>query len=292
MPIDAAARKLTDTVEGASVLDKPAKFVVGKLGRLTKAGKFKDLISGSPMGHPVHPPLTELVIGSFMSTTALDVLAPNVGAKAANRLTAVGMAAFLPAALSGASDWVDTEYGDEKSRRIGLVHATVNVVALALYGAALRARRRGNRAQATLLSLSGAGVLSSAGYLGGHMTFVRGVGVNQTAFESGGPTDWTPVLPAADLAEGKVHGGDAGGTPVLLGRVGGQVYAIHDTCTHRGCPISAGSDPLDGHTVTCFCHGSKFDIRDGGLLQGPAIIGQPTFQCREADGQIEVRKPG
>ena len=292
MSTGGVAHSVTSVVEGAGFLDKPAKLVVGRLGWLSKSPKFKDLISGTPFGHPLHPPLTELVIGSFLSTTMLDVLAPTAGAKAANRLSAVGMAAFVPTALSGASDWVDTEYGDAKSRRIGLVHATVNVGALVLYGAALRARRRGARAQATLLSLAGAGVLSSAGYLGGHMTFVRGVGVNQTAFESAGPSDWTPVLPAADLADGKLRGADAGGTPVLLGRLGGQVYAIHDTCSHRGCPLSGGSDTLDGHTVTCFCHGSKFDIRDGGLLQGPAIIGQPTFQCREADGQIEVRKPG
>ncbi|HEU0192447.1 MAG TPA: Rieske 2Fe-2S domain-containing protein [Mycobacterium sp.] len=291
MPIDTPAHKLTDAVERASMLDAPAKLLVSKLGWLSKSVKFKDLISGTDLGHPAHPPLTELVVGSFMSATMLDVFAPRAGVAAANRLTGIGMAAFVPTALSGAADWVDTEYGDEKSRRIGLVHAVVNVVALLLYCFALIARRRGSRGSATLLSLGGAGVLSSAGFLGGHMTFVRGVGVNQTAFDSG-PQAWTPVLPATELEEGKLHGADAGGVPVLLGRVDGQVYAIHDRCSHRGCPLSEGGDALEGHTVTCFCHGSKFDIRDGALLQGPAIVGQPAFECREADGKIEVRREG
>ncbi|HEX7323472.1 MAG TPA: Rieske 2Fe-2S domain-containing protein [Mycobacterium sp.] len=292
MPTDTPAQKLTDAVERASVLDAPAKLLVSKLGWLSKSVKFKELISGTNFGHPAHPPLTELVVGSFISATMLDVFAPRAGVAAANRLTGVGIAAFVPTALSGAGDWVDTEYSDEKSRRIGLVHAVVNVVALLIYCLALIARRRGARGAATLLSLGGAGVLSSAGYLGGHMTFVRGVGVNQTAFESPGPQEWTPVLSGADLEEGKLHGADAGGVPVLLGRVGGQVYAIHDRCTHRGCPLSEGGDALDGHTVTCFCHGSKFDIRDGALLQGPAIVGQPVFECREADGKVEVRRGG
>lgn len=290
MSTGGVAHSVTSVVEGAGFLDKPAKLVVGRLGWLSKSPKFKDLISGTPFGHPLHPPLTELVIGSFLSTTMLDVLAPTAGAKAANRLSAVGMAAFVPTALSGASDWVDTEYSDEKSRRVGLVHAVVNTAALGLYGAALRARRRGCRGRATALSLAGAGVLGAAGYLGGHMTFVRGVGVNQTAFDSG-PADWTPVLPAAGLADGKLAGADAHGVPVLLGRLDGKTYAIHDHCSHRGCPLSGGSDTLDGATVTCFCHGSQFDIRDGSLLRGPAIIGQPVFECREVDGQIEVRRP-
>lgn len=46
---------------------------------------------------------------------------------------------------------------------------------------------------------------------------------------------------------------------------------------------------LDGHTVTCFCHGSKFDVRDGSLLRRSSA--QPTFESRENDGKIEVRKP-
>lgn len=291
MSTDTAAHRLTDTLERASMLDRPAKLLVSKLGWLSASHGFKDLISGTRFGHPAHPPLTELVIGSFMSASLLDLIAPRVGARAADRLTAVGIAAFVPTALSGASDWVDTEYSDAKSRRVGLVHAVANLLALLIYCFSLVARRRGARLRGTLLSLGGAGVLSSAGYLGGHMTFVRGVGVNQTAFDSG-PTQWTPTLAAAEIEDGKLYSADADGIPVLLGRRDGRTYAIHDRCSHRGCMLSEGDGKLDGYTVTCFCHGSQFDIRDGGLLRGPAIVGQPTFECRETDGRIEVRRAG
>jgi nitrite reductase/ring-hydroxylating ferredoxin subunit len=47
---------------------------------------------------------------------------------------------------------------------------------------------------------------------------------------------------------------------------------------------------LDGHVVTCGCHGSRFDVRDGALLRGPATIGQPAFEAREVGGQVEVRR--
>jgi nitrite reductase/ring-hydroxylating ferredoxin subunit len=75
---------------------------------------------------------------------------------------------------------------------------------------------------------------------------------------------------------------------VLLVRRDGRVYAIHDRCAHRGCLLSEGD--LDGNVITCSCHGSQFDIRDGTLLRGPATAGQPALEVRETDGSLEVRK--
>jgi nitrite reductase/ring-hydroxylating ferredoxin subunit len=67
-----------------------------------------------------------------------------------------------------------------------------------------------------------------------------------------------------------------------------RTHAIHDRCGHRGCLLSNGE--LDGDVITCSCHGSRFDVRDGALLQGPAVAAQPAFECREVDGRIEVRR--
>lgn len=138
-----------------------------------------------------------------------------------------------------------------------------------------------------LLAFAGAGVLGASGYLGGHMAYVRGVGVNQTAFDAG-PQDWTAVGAGVDLIDGQMLSAEANGTPVLLVREGGNVYAIHDRCSHRGCVLSEGK--LESHVITCSCHGSQFDVRDGTLLHGPATVSQPSLDAREVNGRIEVRR--
>ncbi|RRR48537.1 Rieske (2Fe-2S) protein [Mycolicibacter terrae] len=283
----AADRRLTTALERAVILDTPAKTIAARVRSLTGQGPFKDVISGTGLGHPAHPPLTDLVIGSFLAALLLDLLAPRSGAAAANRLTTVGIAAFVPTALTGISDWADTELSDEASRRVGLVHAAANSGALLMYCASLVNRMRGRRLRAALLGLGGAASLSLGGYLGGHLAYSRGVGVNQTVFDPG-PDDWTPVLDSAELTDGQLHSADADGTPVLLVRLDGLVFAIHDRCGHRGCLLSEGK--LDGTVVTCSCHGSRFDIRDGALLRGPATGAQPALQCRDAGARIEVRR--
>lgn len=287
MAITTPSRRLTNTLEKTRGLDGPAQWIAAKIRKLTAPTHVKEALSGTGLGHPAHPPLTDLVIGALLSATLLDLFAPRTGARAANRLTLVGIAASAPTALTGASDWADTELSDDGARRVGLVHAGTNLIGLLMYCGSLLARRRGARTRGTVLALGGAGVLGVSGYLGGHLAYIRGVGVNQTAFDPG-PPDWTPALADIDLTDGKLYSADAAGTPVLLVRRDGRTYAIHDRCGHRGCALSDGD--LDGTVVTCSCHGSQFDVRDGTLLRGPATTGQPALDCREAGGQVEVRR--
>lgn len=184
------------------------------------------------------------------------------------------------------SDWADTELADERVRRVGLVHAASNSSAAALFAASLAARRAGNRGRGKALGLAGVTVLGVAGYLGAHLSFFRGVGPNRTAFDEG-PEAWTPVASGADIADGEPTAVIADDTPVLLLRHGDAVHALHDRCSHRGCPLSKGD--FEGELVTCFCHGSQFDLRHGSVRRGPATAPQPVYDARERDGKIEVR---
>lgn len=229
--------------------------------------------------------MTDVVIGSFVSVSVLDLLGPDDG-RASRRLLQLGLLSAVPTALSGATDWADSELGDERVRRLGLVHAGANVTALALYALSLAARRNGPSRAGSALALAGSAALGASGFLGGHMSFVRGTGVNQTAFDAG-PGDWTVVLDASDLPVEGAIAVVAGETPVMLGRHQGQLYALHDRCSHRGCPLSDGE--VNGHEVTCPCHGSRFDLRDGSVRRGPATTPQPVLATREVDGHVEVR---
>jgi nitrite reductase/ring-hydroxylating ferredoxin subunit len=231
--------------------------------------------------------LTDVVIGSFLSATMLDLLGGDRDGEAAERLIAIGIAAYAPTALTGTHDWADSEPADPAIRRVGLAHAASNSTALALYAASLAARRRGSQGRGKLLGLAGASALGLGGFLGGHLTFTRAVGPNQTAFDPG-PREWTDAAAAADLTAGKPLAVVVADTPVMLLRHGDGLHAIHDRCSHRGCLLSDGE--VEGESVVCVCHGSRFRLADGAVERGPATVGQPSFETRESGGRIQVRR--
>lgn len=279
-------RPLADAAEHAAALDDPAARIAGAVRRAVPEGGPREALSGTWLGHALHPLLTDAVIGTWLSASLLDVLGEP---RAADRLVVIGALCSLPTAVTGASDWADAEPADPRVRRVGAVHAVANVAALGLQVASLRARRRGTRGRGIALSLVANAAVGVSGFLGGHLAFARGVGVDETTFDAG-PDDWTPTVMAAAL-DGRPNVALAGDTPVLLVRREGRVLAIHDRCSHRGCSLAAGE--IEGTTVRCACHGSRFSLEDGRILQGPATAPQPAFETREADGRIEVRRrPG
>ncbi len=177
---------------------------------------------------------------------SLDLLAGEDGAPAAERLIGVGIVAYLPTALSGITDWADSEPVDDSVRRTGVVHAGVNAVALSLYSASLGARKQGAHGRGVALGLAGAGVLALGGWLGGHLSYRQGVGPDQTVFDEG-PSDWSQAGDASQLSDGEPARVVVDDTPVLLLRSSGQLFAIHDRCSHRGCSLSDGE--IDGEEV-------------------------------------------
>lgn len=282
-PLESFVRR----VESLELLDSPAK-AAGRAIRSTIAhGKGKDLLSGTWLGHAVHPMLTDVVIGSFTSASLLDLLGGRDGAKASERLIALGIAAYAPTALTGLNDWADTEVADDRVRRAGVVHASSNALALGLYSASLALRRHGQRGKGVVLGVAGASVMMAGAYLGGHLSFTRGVGVDTTAFDPG-PTDWTPAADASQLRDRQPTRAIVGDTPVLLLKDGGMIFAIHDRCSHRGCSLTDGE--VEGEEIVCACHGSRFDRRDGSVRGGPASAPQPAFQVRLRDDVVEVRR--
>jgi nitrite reductase/ring-hydroxylating ferredoxin subunit len=270
---------------GLQALDAPAKKL-GKTARnVIKPGPLKDTLSGSWLGHALHPLLTDVTIGTFTSAVLLDWLGGRRSRPASERLIAIGLMSSLPTVSSGYSDWADTEVASDAVRRIGIVHAAANATAAWLFAGSLVARRRGGSGRA--LALAGGATLAGSGYLGGHLTLAEGVGVDQTTFEDG-TQEWTGVLDDASLAEGEARCVDADGTAVMVARTGGELLAVSNRCSHRGGPLHEGE--LDGHTVTCPWHASRFDLRDGALVRGPAAYPQPAWDARVQNGRIEVRR--
>lgn len=274
--------KAVQRIEAADGLDGVAALVSKLVRPVIRPGVVEDTLSGTELGHPLHPLLVTVPIGAWASVPVLDAMGDRT---AARRLTALGCLAALPTAASGASDWLSTQ-GVE--RRIGIVHALLNYTALGLELASWRARSRDRHGAGRALALAGAGVLAASGWLGGHLSYAQGVGVDTTVFEKL-PTEWTDVAADADVpAEGAVTAVEVGGVPILLARRDGRVVAMADRCTHRGGPLHDG-EVRDG-CIVCPWHGSAFRLDDGEIASGPATRPQPTLDVRLQDGRIEVRR--
>jgi len=275
---------VAERIEKLAVLDGAAELVQkGVRAVLPSGSAAKDVASGTWLGHPVHPPLTDLVVGSWTSAWILDAFGGKRVAPAADALVGVGIAAALPTAVTGLSDWAELREGP---RRVGVVHALGNSTALTLQVLSFLARRRGARARGVGLSMAAMGIAGFSAWLGGHLSFGRGVGVNQTSFEDF-PTAWTSVGDESALDGGDPIRRSAGGRGVLLVKHRGTIHALADRCSHRGCSLAEGK--VKGGTVTCACHGSTFKLADGSVVTGPATAPQPILEVRVRDGKLEVR---
>jgi nitrite reductase/ring-hydroxylating ferredoxin subunit len=75
---------------------------------------------------------------------------------------------------------------------------------------------------------------------------------------------------------------------IAVARVTSRLYAFADLCPCSGtaCPLSGGL--LTGTTITCQCHGSRFDITTGAIVNGPATKALDVYDVRECDGNIEI----
>src|SRR5919206_1677514 len=174
-----AVQQLTKRLEDMEALDRFADLVQRVVSRIVPQESIrKDLLSGTWLGRPLHPVLTDVVIGSWISASALDVVGGKRAEQAADQLVFMGTLAALPTIAAGLSDWAEL-WGAQQ--RVGSVHALGNTTAFLLQTLSCAARYNGKRKKAVLLSLTSMAIVGASAYLGGYLSFVKGVGVNQTA---------------------------------------------------------------------------------------------------------------
>jgi len=89
-----------------------------------------------------------------------------------------------------------------------------------------------------------------------------------------------------DIVSGGGKMAEVTGKKIAIFNVGGNYYAIDDTCTHKGGPLSEGA--LDGKEVTCPWHGAVFDVTTGKVLGPPAPRSVSRYNVRVAGNDIEV----
>jgi nitrite reductase/ring-hydroxylating ferredoxin subunit/uncharacterized membrane protein len=246
-----------------------------------------DFLHGTWLGHSLHAAMVTVPIGAWTTSVGFDAYGALSGSReadwAADRLLAIGIAAAVPTALAGLTDYSAIK---KDAAALGMAHALLNTAGLSLFLGSLWARSAGNRGLGRLLSSAGIAAVTVSGSLGGDMAYRKRVGVNH-APEATGPAEWTRVLGAEELGDGAARRVEVDGAPVLLHRDGDQIHAIGAVCSHAGGPLEEGR--FEGGCVECPWHQSVFDLRTGEVVHGPATHAQPAYQARVRAGAVEVR---
>ena len=287
--------RAAERIERAEWLDPFGRALQRAVAPLGARPLVRDLLSGTPVGHPVHPLLVTVPIGSWTGALVLDLVGNHA---AARTMVGLGVLAAAPTAVTGLSDWKDTADGDA---RVGLVHAAANTAVVSLYTASWLARRVGAHRLGSALTWPALGLLGVSGWLGGHLSYARGVGVDVTAWDRFEP-EWTDVGPAGSLATPSSAGSSGDATPAELRRVDlhgtgvlvtrtsdGVLVAYADRCTHRGGPLSEGA-LVGKNCVECPWHASRFDLTDGSVVSGPATRPQPAYAVRIEGDRLLLRR--
>jgi nitrite reductase/ring-hydroxylating ferredoxin subunit len=253
----------------------------------------RDFLHGTWLGHPLHPVVVQLPVGSWISAGLLDAVPPL--RPAATALIGTGVAAAVPAALSGAADWSEQGPG---VRRLGAIHALLNTAALGLYTGSLVARGKGRGGLGRVLSYSGLGLATLSASIGGHMSYAQSSGASHaaTAARSLG-SDWIDLGPLDDLPDGRptMRPGTGGSAvvPLAVVRRGVRVDVFVGPCSHLSGPLYEGTveQVRDATCLVCPWHGSAFDLDDGAPRRGPAANAQEKLEVRMDAGHVLARLP-
>ncbi|PPS77046.1 MULTISPECIES: Rieske (2Fe-2S) protein [Streptomyces] len=252
--------------------------------RALPLGRGRDVLHGRWLGHPVHPLLVQVPIGSWLSAAVLD-LRPD-RSRASRLLVGVGLGAAAPAALAGWVDWAELH---RPQQRVGLVHALSNTAAVGLYSASLACRVKGREGAGRAYGFLGLTAVGIGGMLGGHLAYRQASGANHAEEVPNVVSQgWHRIGAVADFPAGEAVRRSVDDVPVLVVReTGGTIHALAERCSHLAGPLSEGT-VADG-CVRCPWHGSVFRLSDGWNVRGPATAPQPSFETRVTDGHVEVR---
>jgi hypothetical protein len=180
-------------LENAAALDRPVHALEPSIQAWFGSGTRGSVLRGEWLGHAVHPMLTDVVLGTWTSASLLDLLGGPDSSAAAQRLIGAGLLGAAPTAWTG---WAEWSAAGSRDKRVGLVHAVTNGVAIGLYAASWRARWRGRHGRGVRLALAGAAVSGAGAYLGGHLAEARKVASHHRAYDD------APLADVGELSDG------------------------------------------------------------------------------------------
>jgi nitrite reductase/ring-hydroxylating ferredoxin subunit/uncharacterized membrane protein len=312
------SEKIENTIINSSLVKKISAPIDGLLNRAFQSTILRPLklfFNGTWIGHPLHPVLKDIPVGAWTFTVIFDLAGlvfnvPSFGL-AASVTAGIGIAGAAAAAVAGMMDWMDI---DPPEKSVGAVHAILNIVATLFFLASFLMRYRDHWQLmwgSCSVALAGYLLMTAGATLGGAMVYRMGVMINRNAYRNG-PSDFQPAVAASKLAEGKMVRVEVDGQPILLVQPSllvksasagsgssdtkatnsdaSTIYAIGAVCSHYGAPLNEGT--LEGGTVRCPWHGSRFALEDGSVREGPTCTAVPCYKVRVVKDQVEIKMSG
>lgn len=96
------------------------------------------------------------------------------------------------------------------------------------------------------------------------------------------------TLPLDELVDGAAARLDIAGVPVCVVRLGDEVFAINDICSHGQVSLSGGEVWPDEHEIECPQHSSTFDLTTGRPTCLPATQPVAVYDVTIDDGQVTI----
>jgi uncharacterized membrane protein len=166
----AATTVFLEHLEQDATLGRLAEELSPPVEALLGEGPLGDTLRGRAVGHALHPLLVQVPLGALLSASVLDLLQGGRAADQSRLLMGLTALSALPAALSGWAEWT---HADDRTRRVGVAHAALNVAGVVTSVTSYLVRRRGwSPAGAVLTGLAGT-AFGLGGLLGGHLSLVR-----------------------------------------------------------------------------------------------------------------------
>lgn len=280
-----------DRIERDDRISTLARKLKGVAEPVVGDGLVRDVLTGRWFGHPAHPAIVIAPLAGWFAGTLLDVVGGSSARRSAQRLVGLGTLAAMPAATTGVAEWLTTSKAEE---RVGTVHAALADGATVMYATSWLLRTRRHHRAAVAVGVAGAALAGATAFMGGHLSFRRGVGVNTVAFQSG-PQDWVALELDADASPVHAVRGVADGLPYAVvaatPSTSGAVAVPHvmeSRCSHRGGPLHEGG-VVDG-CLECPWHGARFDLDTGEVRRGPASAPQPVYDVDDHEGRLSIRR--
>jgi 3-phenylpropionate/trans-cinnamate dioxygenase ferredoxin subunit len=94
------------------------------------------------------------------------------------------------------------------------------------------------------------------------------------------------TLNLESLEEGKPIKVSVGNKDVCVARIGNEIFAVADICSHAEASLSEGE--ITGTKIECWLHGAEFDLRTGEALTPPAVAALETFNVKRDGDTITI----
>lgn len=91
----------------------------------------------------------------------------------------------------------------------------------------------------------------------------------------------------SELKSGTIKAVQVNSMNILLVNLGDSFFAIGNICKHQGCKLSSGL--LSGEVIQCPCHGSRYNVKTGAIVNGPTKEPEPSYEVRVENDQIFVK---